>query len=98
MKHLWLVTYEYREGIGKDGIRDLLNKLREVGQPPGAIASYIRLDRKGGLIIQEAPDDPESAFQSILQYEPWLEVEIIPITTLEDALPSVQRWITDGLP
>jgi hypothetical protein len=95
MRHLWLITYEYREGLGKDGFRDLQEKFRAVGQAPGVIAHYVRLDRKGGFAVWEAPEDPESTFEYLLQFEPWTKGEVIPITTVEDAFPVIQRWIAD---
>jgi hypothetical protein len=91
MKGLYVTMYEYRDDLEEDDLRELTRKFVEVGTAPSVIAHYTRLDGKGGFVIQESPDDPERDFEVTLQYAPWMRFEIIPVTTIEDAFPVIQR-------
>jgi hypothetical protein len=91
MKRLFLVAYSYREGLGEEDFRHLTKKFIEIGNAPGVIAHYERLDGKGGFVLQEPPEDAERAFEFTLRYTPWLQFEVFPITTMEDAFPVIQR-------
>ncbi len=91
MKQLYMSIYRYREGLSEDERRTLVSKFLEVGADPGTIAHYERLDGSGGFILEEVPDDPEQGFENTLRYTPWLEMEVIPVTTMEDAFPVIRR-------
>ena len=91
MKLMHVVTYRYREGLDEEDFRKLTKRFVEFGPVPGAIAHYERIDGKGGFVIQEMPDDPEAVKENLLRYAPWLEFEVFPITTIEDAFPVIQR-------
>jgi len=91
MKRLIMGTYRYREGLREDDFRKLTKKFLEIGNSPGVIAHYQRLDGKGGFILEEVQEDPERGFEFTLQYMPWIEFEVFPITTMEDAFPVIQR-------
>ena len=91
MKRLMLVAYRYREGLGEEDFRNLTKKFAETGNAPGVIAHYVRLDGKGGFLLEELPEDPEKGYEFTLRYTPWLEFEVFPVTTMEDAFPVIQR-------
>jgi hypothetical protein len=91
MKRLIMGMYRYREGLREDDFRKLTKKFLEIGNSPGVIAHYQRLDGKGGFILEEVQEDPERSFEFTLQYMPWIEFEVFPITTMEDAFPVIQR-------
>jgi hypothetical protein len=91
MKRLFMVAYRYREGLAEPDLRQLVKEFLEVGDAPGVIAHYERLDAGGGFVIQELPEDSEKAFEVTLRYRPWIDFEVFPITTLEDAFPVIQR-------
>lgn len=91
MKRLIMATYRYREGLGEDDFRELTKKFLEIGDSPGVIAHYQRLDGKGGFVLEEVQEDPERNFEFTLRYTPWIEFEAFPITTMEDAFPVIQR-------
>jgi Domain of unknown function (DUF3303) len=91
MKSLLMGTYRYREGLAEADLRQLVKEFLEFGVAPGVIAHYERLDGSGGFVIQELPEDPEKAFEVTLRYRPWIDFEVIPVTTLEDAFPIIQR-------
>ncbi len=63
----------------------------EAGVGPTVIAQYERLDGKGGFLIQEVAGDPEKDYELTLKYSPWLDFEVLPVTTMEDAFPVIAR-------
>ncbi len=92
MKRLYMTIYRYHEDLGEDERRTLVKKFLELGAGPGPIAQYERLDGSGGFILAEAPDDlVEKDFENTLRYLPWITSEVIPVTTMEDAFPVIQR-------
>jgi hypothetical protein len=60
--------YRYREGLGEDDFRKLTKKFLEIGNSPGVITHYQRLDGKGGFILEEVQEDPERSFEFTLKY------------------------------
>lgn len=91
MKRLYMVTYRYREDLDQGDLRDLTKKFTEVGNAPGTVANYTRLDGRGGFVLREEVDDDAPVFEVTLQYAPWIDFEVIPVTTIEDAFPIIQR-------
>ena len=91
MKRLYMSSYRYREGLGEEDLRKLTKKFVETGEGPGVVAHYERLDGKGGFVVEEIPEDPETGYEFTLRYAPWLEFDVYPITTMEDAFPVIQR-------
>lgn len=90
MKQLFLTVYTYKERLDEASLRELTKRFGEVGESPGTIAHYSRLDGRGGFTVSEAkPEDQVKVFETILSYGPWVDFEIIPITTMADALPSI---------
>lgn len=81
MKRLVVSAYRFREHLGET----------ELGTIPGVIAHYARLDGRGGFMIEEVSEDPEQSFELTLRYAPWVEFEVFPVTTIEDAFPVMQR-------
>lgn len=91
MKPLNMITYRIRGELDHDGRGNLVKKFVEVGQPAGVIAHYVRLDGGGGFMLQEQQDDPEAVYENALRYVPWIDIEITPIATIEEAFPVVLR-------
>lgn len=92
MKQLFLTVYRYKEHLDETSLRELTKRFGEVGESPGTIAHYVRLDGRGGFTVSERkPDDQVKAFETILSYGPWIDFEVIPITTMADALPSITQ-------
>lgn len=91
MKRLYISMYRYREGLGEEDFRKLTKKFLEIGDAPGVVAHYARLDGGGGFVVQELPEDPEAGYEITLRYGPWVDFEVFPITTMEDAFPVIQR-------
>ena len=90
MKNLFVTTYQYREDLDEDDLRDLTKRFVEVGQSPSVTVHYTRLDGRGGFLVQEA-DDPEQTFEFMTRYAPWIHFDMIPVTTIEEAFPVIQR-------
>lgn len=91
MKQLWMITYRYREHLGAEDLRKLTAKFTKTGTAPDVIAQYERLDGKGGFVLANMPEDPESGYEFTIQYGPWMEFEYFPIATMEEAFPVIQR-------
>jgi hypothetical protein len=91
MKRLFMSVYRYREGLGEEDLRKLTKKFVETGAGPGVVAHYERLDGRGGFVVEEIQEDPETSYELTLRYAPWLEWDVYPITTMEDAFPVIQR-------
>ena len=91
MKRLIMTMYRFRDGLSEDDLRKLTKKFLETGTTSGVIAHYARLDGKGGFTVEELPEDEERSFEFTLGYAPWLEFDVFPITTMEEALPVMQR-------
>lgn len=91
MQQLFMVTYRYREDLDEDDLRDLTKRFTEVGNAPGTLAHYTRLDGRGGFVLREDVEDHEQVFEVTLRYGPWMDFEVIPVTTIEDAFPVIQR-------
>lgn len=91
MKPLYMITYRFRGGLGEDDLRKLTKKFAEVGQAPGVVAHYVRLDGGGGFMLQEQQEDPEAGYENALRYLPWVESEEVPVATVEEAFPVVLR-------
>lgn len=91
MKRLVVSAYRFREHLGDQDLRQLTKKFAELGAIPGVIAPYARLDGRGGFMIEEVAEDPERSFELTLRYAPWVEFEVFPVTTIEEAFPVMQR-------
>lgn len=92
MKRLYMTVYRYRQNLGEQDLRQLTKKFAELGTARGVIAHYERLDGMGGFMIEEpSEDDTERSYEITLRYTPWLELEVFPITTMEEAFPVIQR-------
>jgi hypothetical protein len=42
-------------------------------------------------MLQEQQEDPEASDENALRYQPWIEIEIAPVTTIEEAFPVALR-------
>lgn len=91
MKQLNMITYRFRAGLGAGELSSLTKKFTEEGQPPGVLVHHVRLDGSGGFMLQEPQADPEGVYESALKYQPWIEIEIAPVATIEEAFPVALR-------
>lgn len=91
MERMFMIAYRYRDGLREEDLRDLTKKFLEVGTAPGVVAHHMRLDGKGGFLLQRDPDDHAKAFEVTLQYAQWIDFEVIPVATVEEAFPVIQK-------
>jgi len=73
--------------------KELMALFMERGKNPGEIAHYARADGNGGTVISENTDVSE-LHDVALAYSPWLEIEIIPILTIDAAVPSLLKYFS----
>ena len=90
MKQLFMTAYTYRD-LDSDNLKALTKRFLEVGDAPGVVAHYERLDGQGGFVVLDGDGDTEKAYEVIIKYNPWIEFETIPVTTLDEALPVILR-------
>jgi hypothetical protein len=86
MKTLYVTAYRYREDLGEVELRDLTKKFMEIGNAPSVRAHYSRLDGQGGFADDAAPD-----YEFTLRYAPWINFDVYPVATIEEAFPVIQR-------
>ncbi len=91
MKRLYVEMYEYKEGLKEDDYRAMTKAFAETGTSPEVIAHYERLDGGGGFLIEELPEDGEKSYELTVRYGRWLNFQVFPVTTIEDAFPVIQR-------
>jgi hypothetical protein len=92
MNQLLLTVYTYKEHLDEVALRELTKRFGEVGEAPGTLAHYTRLDGRGGFTVAEAtPEDQAKVFETLLSYAPWMTFEVIPVTTMAEALPSILK-------
>lgn len=87
---LFGTRYKFIGDRSPDAVKALLASFAENGEAPGTVAHYVLADGRGGLVISEN-DSIKEAYENILNYQEWLEFEIHPLLTIEDALPSLMN-------
>ena len=40
-------------------------------------------------MLQEQQEDPEAGYENALRYQPWIEIGIVPVATMEEAFPVI---------
>ena len=68
MQQLFIVAYHYREGLDGDDLRELTKKFVEVGNAPGTLAHYTRLDGRGGFVLRKDEGDAARASPSTTRH------------------------------
>ena len=83
---LFATKYTIRGERTKERVGALLAAFSERGELPGTVAHYTALDGSAGLVIIES-DDPAALYEATIAYQEWLEFDVTPIMTVEDAVP-----------
>jgi hypothetical protein len=85
---LYMTRYSIRGERTKERIGTLMSAFAERGEIPGTVAHYTAVDGTGGLLIIDS-DDVATLYQATLAYQEWLEMEVTPIMTIDDAVPHI---------
>ncbi len=85
---LYLTTYSVKGFLDKEEQRALMDLFGAKGTGPGTIAHYVYADNSGGLTISEW-DNLTDAYATVIAYQEFIEFEITPILTIDEALPHM---------
>ena len=85
---LYAIHYTTRANAGsKEDTAALMTEFGERGEVPGSIAHYV-YPGGGGVVIAEN-DDPKEIYESAVAYAAWLDFDIKPALTIDDAVPII---------
>ena len=88
---IYMVTYTYRK-FDEASSRELAKKFLEVGEPPGILAQYERMDGKGGVFFTEVSEEEIlKRFELTMLYNEYMELEITPVVAFNDVLPTILK-------
>ena len=85
---LFMATYTIKPFLSKEEQRELMDLFAKNGTATGTIAHYVYADNSGGFTIGEADSLGEN-YAQVLAYEEFIEFEITPILTIDEALPHL---------
>jgi Protein of unknown function (DUF3303) len=85
---LFLATYRVKPFLPLADQRHLLELFEKHGAAPGTIAHYVAADASTGWTVIEA-EDAVDAYATILKYEEYMQFEMTPILTIDEALPHL---------
>ncbi|HEY2427427.1 MAG TPA: DUF3303 family protein, partial [Acidimicrobiales bacterium] len=71
--------------------KELMALFAKRGKNPGELAHFVHVDGSGGTVISENADISE-LHDPVLAYAPWMEFEIVPIRTIDDAVPDLLKY------
>jgi hypothetical protein len=85
---LYAIHYTTRASAGtKEDTAALMTEFGARGEVPGSIAHYV-YPGGGGVVIAEQ-DDPKVIYEAATAYAPWLDFDIKPALTIDDAVPII---------
>lgn len=90
MKRLFVTEYHYRDGLDGEDLAELTKKFAEVGDTPGTVGHYTRLDGQGGFVVREDTGEDDRVFEIVMRYAPWVEFESHPVGMIEETFPIIQ--------
>ncbi len=85
---LFVTKYTFKGDQSPDSVKALLGVFAEQGPGEGEIAHYVLADGRGGFIISEN-DSMVAGYEATLRYQQWMDTEITPILSIEDAMPVI---------
>ena len=85
---LYAIHYTTRASAAtKEQTAALMEVFGTRGEVPGSIAHYV-YPGGGGVVIAEQ-DDPKVIYEAATAYNEWLEFDIKPALTIDDAVPII---------
>jgi hypothetical protein len=85
---LFVNRYKFKGDQSPDSVKALLAVFAEQGPGEGELAHYVLADGRGGFTISEG-DSVQEAYEASLRYQQWMDMEVTPILTIEDAMPVI---------
>ena len=87
---LYIIHYTNRAmANSKDDTAALMQEYGERGEIPGSIAHYV-YPGGGGVVIADQ-DDPKVVYETAVAYAQWLDFDIRPALTVDDAVPIILK-------
>jgi hypothetical protein len=83
-----VTTYRTKPNMTKQDMKALVDVHATQGNPPGMIAHYVSVDRSHGVVVAEV-DELGPSYRHALEFEEWLQFQVVPMLTVDDALPHV---------
>ena len=90
---LFMNTYRITGDRTPERIGALMKVFGERGEAEGTVAHYVHVDGGGGWIIQDTTD-MLTAYETSLAYSEWLEIESVPVITVEEAVPKILDYLS----
>ena len=85
---LFLTSYRAKPFMSKADQKRLLDLFGQAGAAPGTVAHYVAADNSGGWTLVEA-DSLAEGYAAILKYEEFLEFDLTPVLTIDEAVPHL---------
>lgn len=87
---IYIIHYSTRENAGsKEDTAALMKEFGDRGEVPGSIAHY-SYPGGGGVVIADQ-DDPKVVYETAVAYGQWLDFDIRPAITVEEAVPIILK-------
>ena len=89
---LYAIHYTTRPDAGtKADTAALMKVFGDRGEVPGSIAHYV-YPGGGGVVIAEQ-DDPAVIYETTLAYTEWLDFDVKPALSIDDAVPMIINYL-----
>ena len=85
---LMMTTYRIKPFMSEDETKRMMDAFAENGTSEGTIAHYVFASGGGGVVIGES-DDLGNGYRNILNYGEWVDYEMLPLLSIDDALPHI---------
>jgi Domain of unknown function (DUF3303) len=91
MAVLFQTNYKIVGDRSIESAKALIARFGERGKSPGEIAHYVHANGDGGTVISDNADISE-LHDVVLAYSEWLEFEIMPVLTIDEAVPALLKY------
>lgn len=85
---LIMTTYRIKSFMSEEETRRMMDAFAKHGTSEGTIAHYVFAAGGGGVVIGES-DEAGTGYRNILNYSEWVDYEITPLMSIDDALPHI---------
>ena len=85
---LMMTTYKIKSFMPEEERKRMMAAFAEHGTPESTIAHYVFAEGGGGVVIGDS-DELGTGYRNIQNYGEWVEYEMKPLLTIDDALPHI---------